>query len=373
MYRKRLVVGIFNPTLHAIGGGEYATLVMINTLKKQGYRVIVFSSKKINSQKIVKFYGEKYAVDSQITFPILSSIHWNPVDVKCVYLNMLGLKILRSTSDILIDVFSGVMLPWADITYLQILGKDFNVKGFHNLFLLPYTNILKLTKTENKTLIACSKFVAKNEEKRGLRCGVLYPPVDVNYFSYCKAIEQSHHIKKDQVITVSRISMEKNLENIPKIAKLVDNGIKFFIVGGFESYTALSLIRETIKKLNVGNRVKILINISREKLRELLLESKVYLHTRKNEPFGITIVEAMSAGCIPVVHNSGGPCEFVPTDLRYQTLLECVKKVEREVGRWSDTKAFKMNNISKKFSKEKFSERFLDILSKSTEKFDYNF
>jgi len=41
-----LRVGIFNPTLHVIGGGEYATIVMIDSLKEHGYEVIVSYNKK---------------------------------------------------------------------------------------------------------------------------------------------------------------------------------------------------------------------------------------------------------------------------------------------------------------------------------------
>ena len=36
-----------------------------------------------------------------------------------------------------------------------------------------------------------------------------------------------------------------------------------------------------------------------------------YVHCAENEHFGITIVEAMAAGCVPIVHDSGGPREIV--------------------------------------------------------------
>ena len=64
-------------------------------------------------------------------------------------------------------------------------------------------------------------------------------------------------------------------------------------------------------------------------------ESKVYLHTYVNEAFGISIVEAIAAGCVLIVHNSGGPREFVTEHLRYETTQEAVKAIEKAVDQWS--------------------------------------
>ena len=37
----------------------------------------------------------------------------------------------------------------------------------------------------------------------------------------------------------------------------------------------------------------------------VLKQSKVLVHSFIDEPFGIALIEAMSAGVIPVTHNSG--------------------------------------------------------------------
>ncbi len=63
----------------------------------------------------------------------------------------------------------------------------------------------------------------------------------------------------------------------------------------------------------------------------LLAKAKVYVHCAQNEHFGITIVEAMAAGCVPVVHNSGGPKEIVSDDVgfRWSDLDEAAGQVRR--------------------------------------------
>lgn len=44
---------------------------------------------------------------------------------------------------------------------------------------------------------------------------------------------------------------------------------------------------------------------------ELLRGAAVFLHTRRGEHYGIAIAEAISAGCVPVVHDSGGARDLV--------------------------------------------------------------
>jgi glycosyltransferase involved in cell wall biosynthesis len=54
------------------------------------------------------------------------------------------------------------------------------------------------------------------------------------------------------------------------------------------------------------------------KTRDLLGRAMAYIHCAENEHFGITIVEAMAAGCVPIVHDSGGPREIVTNDVGFR-------------------------------------------------------
>src|SRR6266568_4762702 len=56
---------------------------------------------------------------------------------------------------------------------------------------------------------------------------------------------------------------------------------------------------------------RVIVNPNKEMYQETLAKSRIYLHLMRGEHFGITIVESMSAGCVPVVHDSGGPREIV--------------------------------------------------------------
>ncbi len=113
----------------------------------------------------------------------------------------------------------------------------------------------------------------------------------------------------------------------------------------------------------MSEKVKILTNVRRDRLRGILLNSKVYLHPMINEHFGVSIVEAMSSGCIPVVHDSGGPREFVPQDLRYKSIEEAAEKVEKAIDKWSPKEASRVSKIADRFSEKNFSKRFIDVFN----------
>ena len=79
----------------------------------------------------------------------------------------------------------------------------------------------------------------------------------------------------------------------------------------------------------------------REKKIELLKKAKIYLHTMVGEHFGISIVEAMALGCLPIVHNSGGVKEFVPEQYRYMNLQEAADKINKEINFWDNRQSRK--------------------------------
>ena len=79
---------------------------------------------------------------------------------------------------------------------------------------------------------------------------------------------------------------------------------------------------------------------SLEVINNVLLRASIYWHgtgygvdpslkPEMCEPFGISVVEAMAAGCVPFVVSNGGPTEFVienETGLQYATIDELVVK-----------------------------------------------
>lgn len=137
----------------------------------------------------------------------------------------------------------------------------------------------------------------------GRRVMVVYPPVDVENFQPLYRRKE----RESLVVTVSRFRPGKNLESIPNIAKHVD--ARFLIIGPSDQASAstINTVRGLAKKMKVQNRVQLLTNEPRSVLREKLSYAKVLLHTQFFEAFGMSVVEAMASGCVPIVPDVGGP------------------------------------------------------------------
>jgi glycosyltransferase involved in cell wall biosynthesis len=147
---------------------------------------------------------------------------------------------------------------------------------------------------------------------------------------------------------------------IPQIAGLTNKKIRFIIVGLKDSSSILNQVLEYTKRNGLSDRVEVFIDVSREKLLGILRTSKVFLHPARGEHFGVSIAEAMAAGCIPLVHNTGGPREFVPERWRFNESKEAAQKIERAILEWSPNKAEEIICLAQAFSEARFSAKFLE-------------
>jgi glycosyltransferase involved in cell wall biosynthesis len=238
--------------------------------------------------------------------------------------------------DLVIDTQSNI--PYnADISYIHFPAiVDYTLwgsRGFKRISRLAYSYLIsKLCKSGGpKLILTNSSWTAKWVLKAYgniASISVLHPPVDVKYFS-----EVSNKYPREKIIiTISRFTPEKNLDLIVDLAKKIPN-YEFIIAGSTSKYSG-SVIRDILiraKKLGIKN-LKIYTNLPKDKLRELLSEARYYLHPPFPEHFGISVVEAMSAGCIPIVYRDGGVwydvVSKVADTLGYNTIDEIVRIVE---------------------------------------------
>jgi alpha-1,2-mannosyltransferase len=354
-------IGFFSPAINRIGGGEWVTVNMINALKAKGHEIMIYSEEKIDTEGIFQFFGRRLLFDEEVhLWPYI----FDPYDPKSIYDNILRSFIFKSKCDLLIDTFSNNLLPWNDAVYFQGSAFVSSIpQGRKSLFFLPFESLLRNFRNsssyKDRIAMACSRFSARMiEDAVGHKIEVLYPPLSDFY----KLNEVDDTCRSKTVITISRFAKEKRLELVANIAKMTSNDFRFIIAGACRCLDDLRSVQKSIRDFHVEKKVELMPNISRARLRDIARESKVCLHTGVDEPFGISILEAMASGCIPVVPNSGGPKEFVPRQLRYENVEEAAFLIESSMSDWSQQKAEDFIAVSDGFGEERFAEEFLRIM-----------
>ena len=138
---------------------------------------------------------------------------------------------------------------------------------------------------------------------------VLYPPVDVDLIAKYRSND-----REDAVVFFARLSRAKGPEQAIMIAKeLVREGFnpKVYIMGSVSGQVGslyVSSLIKLVRSLGLIRNIIFVIDTSITEVYSILGRSKVFLHFREHEPFGLVIVEAMAAGMVPIVPRSGVPC-----------------------------------------------------------------
>jgi glycosyltransferase involved in cell wall biosynthesis len=371
-----LKIGVFHPPIHPkhFGGSVAVTVPIVNGLIENGYHVVLFVKDEINQKKLKERLGEEISPLAEVVLKKSILRPRGPLDL---YESGFKLLMLKMKCDIVIDTYSDYIFPWCDVCYVHFpyinndrFGQRFPYlrkrRGLESTVNLPYVILEKnLGKNHAQLVLANSGFTSRAiEESLGIHAKVLYPPVSSLFFEKTDGADFGEDRREDLVVTVARLDVGKRLEIIPRIASMLrKEKVKFVIIGFSHSAEVLGMINEEIRRLDVTKNVSLELNISREELKDTLRKAKVYLHTPILEHFGISIAEAMACGCLPVVYDNGGAREFVPQELRYESLPEAADKTRKAIDRWNPRRARDMNAIAERFAEPNYRENFIRIFS----------
>lgn len=199
---------------------------------------------------------------------------------------------------------------------------------------LPFRLPLKYIDIKNARhadkIVANSKFSQNRIEKIYDKKTILnYLGIDNDF--YFPSVDK----QKNYVLSVGEISPHKAHDFIIGSLALIPEKIRpaFYLVtqGGSEV--------ENVKKLARDKKVelKIFLNIKDRELRQLYRQARAYLYAAINEPFGLTILEALSCGLMVVAVNEGGVTELLSGKVK--SLL-----TDRNEGKFSQAITGSLNN-----------------------------
>jgi len=318
----RARAAVLFPSLNYLGGAVRVCLGFIEILSKAGYEVSLFTVDETRWDLVKRIFGDfrdlhfkEYFIVS--SFPRFFNSMFRNIFLTLFYvLEVLVVRFLLKF-DIVFVVGGELFDCVGDVVYINTvpfrlehsflntrLGKSAIWKCYSKI----YDIFLKLLdRIDSKRLLVTNSYFLRDLvlKKIGRDSIVIYPPVDINKFM---VKEESERQRLNLIVTVSRIHPGKSLNVVLEVAKRVNEAV-FLIVGSssgrFEE--GLNELNMAIEKMNLRSKVNVLINEPLDKLIETLFKAKILLHTQPSEAFGMVIVEAMAAGCIPVVPNSGGP------------------------------------------------------------------
>jgi glycosyltransferase involved in cell wall biosynthesis len=155
-------------------------------------------------------------------------------------------------------------------------------------------------------LVSNSEWVAASLRTMGIESPVIYPPVP------WASQERDWNTRRKDFVWFGRIAPQKKVEEaINIVAGLRKAGFdcSIHIAGTAVDKGYLRVIRDLAARM--GGWVVLHGPVYGEDKTAFLAQFRYALHTRADEPFGITLVELMKAGCIPFAPNSCGSAEIL--------------------------------------------------------------
>lgn len=337
---------IYNPYLDTLGGGERYTMGVARVLVAKDFRVDVEWQEVTIKEKLEKRFGIDLA---KVNF--VENINRGDGYDVCFWVSDGSIPILRARKNLL---------------HFQAPFKDVNGKT-----LLNKMKFFRINK------IICNSYFTKRfiDEEYGVESIVIYPPVDVEKIKPRR--------KEKLVVSIGRFSQLTQVKRqdilIKAFKKFFDSGFsdwKLVLAGGSE--VGVDDYVRKLRRSAKGYPVRILESPSFSQIKELYGKAKIFwsasgfgVDEKKNpekvEHFGITIVEAMAAGGVPIIFAAGGHKEII-TDgengFLWKSTNSLLRNTKRLIGEKGLMKKLstKAKIDSKVYEYERFEEEIWDIL-----------
>jgi glycosyltransferase involved in cell wall biosynthesis len=249
------------------------------------------------------------------------------------------------------------------------------------------SQLLESPESESEFLKFYGTFVANSEYTRGwtkrylsLDSHVIYPPVSTSPLE--------HTVKKNKILNIGRffagdnLHSKNQLEMVELFKELPDEILQnweLVLIGGTSRQH--STYATTVRRAARGFPIRTYFNATRSIVNEELAQASLYWHfsglrsdlsqnPEGAEHFGISIVEAMSAGAIPIVFNAGGPVEILS---EFKSLLFDSEDQAKTTTLQLINDPVKMNELSQRlrdsakcYSVERYHDQWRNLIDQIT-------
>jgi glycosyltransferase involved in cell wall biosynthesis len=378
IYYLGLIANIVHISLNARGGGERLAVATIKAISSMGIDVELSTLEKPDMQLIHDAYGTSIEADLKKIRTLNIFQKYRPRNCN-VTVNTHGDMLPFYHNDFnKKNAITYCHYPIA--SHLIDCGDPDYSAALQNMCLLGMTPSLQnryynaartayIKMMVNSTVLTNSNFSRKAILKSfGVDSAVLPPPVDVDIFRNACLTSNS---RDDCILVISRFHPSKKIENVIHLAKLLQQnelGTEMNIVGNMlpDGVGYFNYLNYLVKHYGLEDYVRFEINLRFDRLLDLMRRAKVYVHPLPGEPFGISTVEAMSAGIVPVVPDIGGHTEFVPAKYQFHTYGQGVGAVAAALAAPVSERA-KLSHSTQKYSVSNYIKKFQHILMDITD------
>ena len=337
---------IVNPYLDTLGGGERYTLTFAKVLVDSGWKVDL----EWKNIEIKKDLESRFGMDLE-NIEVVNDVKRGDGYDLCFWVSDGSIPTLRARKN-----FLHFQVPFHDVNGSSLLNK------------------MKLFRI-NK--IVCNSLFTKKviDKEYGVDSMIIYPPVSIE--------EIKPKRKENLILSVGRFSQLKQSKRqdilIKAFKKIVDEGTKdwkLIVAGGIE--VGVDDYLNKLEKTAEDYPIEIIKSPDFRTLKELYGKAKIFWsasgfeeseekNPEKVEHFGITVVEAMSAGGVPIIFSAGGHKEIIQNNVNgflWNSVYELIKKTRTLIDNKSLLRSIsqKSRDDSQKFSNERFKKEFLALL-----------
>jgi glycosyltransferase involved in cell wall biosynthesis len=310
---------IYNASWHTFGGGEKYLCALADVLSRTGrYDVtLLIDNPSITKETLSRYFNltlQRVSVRNANSKEVPSLL--SQADIGVVVSNFRSFD-NRAKRNVYI-----LQIPYAGITPARILGRIMhgNIReAGKDLF----RKALLHTARDSDLVLVYSEFVRDVlRSNHGINAQVLYPSID----------DFSGQTSKENIIlSVGRFfrglyndkrydvlieAFKKLREHLPRTSWT------YHLVGSCGSDADSQHYLAELRVAATGHPIHFHVNSSYEDLRRYYNQAEIFWHAagygvdearypERTEHFGMSTVEAMSAGCVPVVVNKGGQKEIV--------------------------------------------------------------
>jgi glycosyltransferase involved in cell wall biosynthesis len=298
---KKYKALVYIPFLTTLGGGVRYMYGLADALPKT-YDVTV-AGPELPEESLMKKWG--FSGHKLLRLAVSDFTRASASYDLAIYLTNGTPRRSRAKQSILMVQFPFIELSWQNP--LRRLWQSYNLGGWQT--------------------IVNSQFSADWLKRRwGMAADILYPPIRTGRYEPAT--------KEKTILAVGRFFVAEHskrqdvlIEAYRQLPETIRAEWRLVLAGGVTKDAASLGYLRRLEEMAAGNNIEFVTNASQTKIMDLYTRAMIFWHgtgygrpanqPEKAEHFGMTTVEAMSYGCIPLAYDDGGQTEIVNPTFGY--------------------------------------------------------